>query len=285
MKKITALLTTLALLLSLAACGNKTENNTQNNTQSDTQSNAEAESQTETVTLKGIADLTPHSELIEFVRPKLEEQGIYIDLVSTAADALTNERLASGEIDFNFFQHLPYLEDYNSMNNENLVSAGAIHVEPFGAYSEKYSSLEELPDEITVAVPNDVTNEYRALRILEEQGYIRLTDGLTNAATVLDIEEYLKPVTIEEIDADQIMSMASDFDIYINNTNKVIEADIDPSTYFFRESPDSPYANIVAVRAEDKDNPAIVALVEALKSDETKQFILDNYNGAVIPVE
>ncbi len=276
MKKITVLLTALVILISLASCGNKADN---------TQSNSRIDPQTGTVTLKGIADLTPHSELIEFVKPKLEEQGIIIDLVSTSTDATTNERLASGEIDFNFFQHLPYLEDYNSINGENLVSAGAIHVEPLGAYSENYNSLEELPDEITVAVPNDVTNEYRALRILEEQGYIRLADGLTNAATVLDIEEYLKPVTIEEIDSYQIMSMASDFDIYINNTNKVIEAGIDPTTYLFRESPDSPYANIVAVRPEDQDDPAIVALVEALKSDETKQFILDNYNGAVIPVE
>lgn len=273
MKKIIGIITAVALAFSLAACGSE--------------KNVGIEAAEDgTVTLKGIVDLTPHSELIEFVRPQLEEQGIYIDLVATLADTTTNERLSVGEIDFNFFQHLPYLEEYNETNGDNLVSAGEIHVEPIAAYSDKYGSLDEVPDNASIVVPNNVTNEYRALRILEIEGFIRLRSDLTELkANVSDIEEYIKPVNIVEVEDTQVIGFAPDFDIYIINTNKAIEAGIDTTKYLFRESSDSPYANIIAVRAEDKDNPAVQALVKALKSDETKKFIEDNYNGAVIPAE
>lgn len=247
--------------------------------------NAVAET-TETVTLKGIADLVPHSELIEFVAPKLAEQGIIIDLVANYADSNTNERLNSGEIDFNFFQHEPYLLSEVEVNGFDLVSVGGIHVEPITAYSDNYASIDALPENPVVAIPNDVTNEYRALRILEQNGFIKLNEEtqFSLSATVADITEYVKPLEIIELDSAQIIPTKADYDFYIANTNKVLEAGITPNK-LFSEGADSPYANIIAVRTEDKDNPAILALVEALKSDETKEFIREKYGDAVIPVE
>lgn len=295
-----------ALILSFAlfvACGKekspqsgKEDNTKQTNSTAGSTSNsssnnsspekASSDETAVTVTIKGIADLVPHSELIEFVAPKLKEQGIIVELVATAADNTTNEKLARGEIDFNFFQHEPYLNEWNSVNGFNLKNAGDIHVEPITAYSDKYSSKEEIPDNAVVAIPNDGTNEYRALRILEENGFIRLNAETANflSASVLDIEEYLRPLEIVELDSAQIIPTKADYDFFITNTNKVLEAKI-TSVRLFSEGGDSPYANIIAVREEDLNNPAIIALVKALQSEETRQFITEKYNGAVIPAK
>ncbi len=282
MKKYLAILFTLLFVVSATACGGDTASDV---TAKFSGSSYETDKDGYVV-IKGIADLTPHSELIEFVEPTLEEQGIKIDLVMDTTDGTENDRLASGEIDFNFCQHLPYLEEYNETNGTNLVSAGDIHVEPIAAYSEKYGSVDEVPDNATIVIPNDLTNEYRALTILEEAGFIKLRSDLDGLkAEVSDIEEYVKPVTITEIASEQIINLAGDFDVYITNTNKAIEAGVDTTKYLFRESSDSPYANIITVRAGEETDPAIQALVKALKSDETKKFIEDKYNGAVIPVE
>lgn len=278
-------LITVLTLSAVTGCS-KGDTKPQADTASNSGETASTDSGSRTVTLKGIVDLVPHSELIEFVKPRLAEQGIIIDLVSTASDSTTNEKLAAGEIDFNFFQHEPYLQSENEANGFDLVSAGDIHVEPITAYSDKYGSVEELPEESVVAIPNNGTNEYRALRILEQQGFIKLNAETANSlsASLADVAEYLKPIEIVELDSDQIIPMKADFDFFITNTNKVLEAKI-TSAKLFSEGADSPYANIIAVRPEDKDNPAIVALVEALRSDETKQFIEETYNGAVIPAQ
>ncbi|WP_026668980.1 MetQ/NlpA family ABC transporter substrate-binding protein [Butyrivibrio sp. AE3006] len=243
-------------------------------------------SEGETVVLKGIVDLVPHSEIIEYVKPKLAEQGIEIDLVATAADSTTNEKLNAGEIDFNYFQHDPYLQSEIEANGYDLVDAGDIHVEPITAYSDKYTSKDEIKDGDVVAIPNDATNEYRALRILEQNGFIKLADGVEDSlsASVSDIEEYTVQLEIVELDSAQIIPTKDDYDFFITNTNKALEAGID-SARLFSEGADSPYANIIAVRTEDKDNPAIQALVAALLDEDTQKFIEDKYNGAVIPVK
>ena len=243
-------------------------------------------SEGETVVLKGIVDLVPHSEIIEYVKPKLAEQGIEIDLVATAADSTTNEKLNAGEIDFNYFQHDPYLQSEIEANGYDLVDAGDIHVEPITAYSDKYTSKDEIKDGDVVAIPNDATNEYRALRILEQNGFIKLADGVQDSlsASVSDIEEYTVQLEIVELDSAQIIPTKDDYDFFITNTNKALEAGID-SARLFSEGADSPYANIIAVRTEDKDNPAIQALVAALLDEDTQKFIEDKYNGAVIPVK
>jgi D-methionine transport system substrate-binding protein len=238
------------------------------------------------ITIKGIVDLVPHSELVELVRPKLEEKGYIIEIVGTAADETTNEKTTAGDIDFNFFQHYPYLSEYNEINGANLANAGDIHVEPISAYSDKYNSTAELPEEAAVAIPNNATNEYRALRILEIAGFIKLSENAATSlkASLADVAEYLRPIKITELDANQIIPLKDDFDFFIVNVNKAIEAKID-STVLFREGADSPYANIIAVREEDLENAAVKALVAALQSNETRRFIADKYNGAVIPAK
>ena len=234
--------------------------------------------------ITALADLTPHSELIEYVEPKLNEKGYTVEIVSTGADATWNEKTQNGEVDFNFMQHQPALDEWNEINDGKLVNIGDIHVEPIGAYSEKYTSADEVPDGATIVIPNDATNEYRALRILEQQGWIKLGETETIRASVDDIEEYIKPIEITELDSIQINSHRTEFDVYINNTNKVIEAGLDATKYLFREGEDSPYANIIVTTPEKADDPGLKALVELLQSEDTAKFILEKYNGAVIPV-
>jgi len=289
-KKIISTIALGALAFNFAACSQKPAQQTTAATDASTAqdsaqvTDAQASSDGKVV-LRGIVDLVPHSEIIEHVKPILAEQGIEIELVATAADSTTNERLDSGEIDFNYFQHLPYLESEVEANGYKLVSAGGIHIEPITAYSDKYTSVDQIPDNAVVAIPNDGTNEYRALRILEENGFIVLDPEAKDSlsASVKDITEYKKPIEIVEIDSAQIIPTKDDYDFFITNTNKALEAGI-TSTKLFSEGKDSPYANIIAVRDEDLDNPAVKALVDALLSEETQQWIADKYNGAVIPV-
>lgn len=288
-KAITAATLGAISLFNLTACNNAQQPAAASEPAADSNTLVAGESQPATeedvIVLKGIVDLVPHSEIIEYVRPQLEAQGIYIELVATAADSTTNEKLNAGEIDFNYFQHEPYLLSEVETNGYDLISAGGIHIEPITAYSDKYSSVDEIPDDAVVAIPNDGTNEYRALRILEENGFIVLDEAAKDSlsASVNDIVEYVKPIEIVEIDSAQIIPTKDDYDFFITNTNKALEAGI-TSNKLFSEGADSPYANIIAIRAEDADNPAIQALVEALLSEDTQQWIADNYGGAVIPV-
>jgi D-methionine transport system substrate-binding protein len=239
----------------------------------------------ETVTLKVLADLTPHSELLEFIAPVLAEQGITLEIVSTAADATWNEKTSNGEVDFNYFQHLPYLESYNETNGADLISVGTIHVEPIAAYSNFYTTVADVPEDAKIIIPNDPTNEYRALKILEQAGFIKLDPAVedTLQADISNITEYVKPVEIVEIDSIQIIGLAADFDIYITNTNKALEAGIDTTKYLFRENADSPYGNIIVTTSDRANDPAILAVVAALKSAETQAYIESQYNGAVVP--
>ena len=296
-KVLSVLLAAATVFATMTACGNQPSQGASSDTQApaqqqtadasqDASADAEASAADDgTIVLKGIADLVPHSEIIEYVKPKLEAQGITIELVSTAADSTTNEKLNAGEIDFNYFQHDPYLQSEIEANGYDLVNAGGIHVEPITAYSDKYESKEDIPENAVVAIPNDATNEYRALRILELNGFIVLDESVQDSlsASVADITEYLVPLEIVELDSAQIIPTKDDYDFFITNTNKALEAGI-TSNKLFSEGADSPYANIIAVRTEDKDNPAIQALVEALLDEDTQQFIEETYNGAVIPV-
>ena len=288
-KKILSTIALGAIAFNFAACAQKPAQTSASSDASTAQDSAQVTdaqaSADGKIVLKGIVDLVPHSEIIEHVRPILAEQGIEIELVATAADSTTNERLDSGEIDFNYFQHLPYLESEVEANGYKLVSAGGIHIEPITAYSDKYTSVDQVPENAVVAIPNDGTNEYRALRILEENGFIVLDPAAKDSlsASVKDITEYKKQIEIVEIDSAQIIPTKDDYDFFITNTNKALEAGI-TSAKLFSEGADSPYANIIAVREEDLDNPAVNALVDALLSEETQQWIADKYNGAVIPV-
>lgn len=270
-----------------AGCGSA-----QNSSTAETNQTAKAAEKTDAkevdkkdlIELKALADLTPHSEILEYVEPKLNEKGYTVNIVSTASDATWNEKTQNGEVDFNFNQHEPYLKEWNEINNGTLINIGGVHVEPIAAYSEKYDSADEVPDEATVVLPDDATNEYRALRILEQQGWIKLGKTENARASVDDIEEYIKPIKITELDSYQINAHINEFDVYINNTNKVIEAGLDATKYLFREGEDSPYANIIVTTPDKKDDPGLKALVEVLQDEDTARFILEKYNGAVIPV-
>ena len=287
---------TLGLMTALMGCSSGAKTNSE---QGETENKAvasvgieastgtEAKADTEKTTkLIGLADLVPHNELIELVKPILSKQGIEVEIVSTAADATWLDKLNEGEVDFAFFAHWPYVEEYNEANGVKLANAGNIHVEPISAYSNFYQNVDEVPDNAKFVIPNDATNEYRALKIIEKAGFIKLDTNLKELkASTEDIVEYVKPIEITEIDSIQIIGLAQDFDVYITNTNKALEAGVDTSKYLFREDANSPYANIVAVKEEKLDDPAIKALVEALQSDEAKKFIEEKYNGAVIPAQ
>jgi D-methionine transport system substrate-binding protein len=236
------------------------------------------------VTIKVLADVVPHAELLNFVKPKLAAIGVNLEVVVTDFSRDGNEAIDNGEYDANFFQHVPYLESVKAEKGYDLANAGNIHVEPIGFYSSKWKSLKELPKNAVFEIPNDVTNEYRALRILEIAGFIKLKSGIkVGQATLRDVEKYLKPVKLVEIDAGQLVRDLPDFDGGVINTNRVLEAGIDATKAFFREGKDSPYANIITVKSSRVKDPAIVALVKALRSEDVRKFILDKYKGAVIP--
>jgi D-methionine transport system substrate-binding protein len=238
-------------------------------------------------TLKIIASAVPHAELLEFVKPKLAEKGIDIEVsvIEEGAGArLYNEQTHNGEFDVNFAQHVPYLNSVKTEQAYDLVPAGAIHVEPIGFYSSKHKTKAAIPGNAKIAVPNNATNEYRALRILEQNGFLKLKPEIQNfSATKDDIAEYVKPVEIIELEAGIIIRNAEDLDGYITNTNRILEAGIDPSTYLFREGKDSPYANVLVTKTARVNDPAIVVLRDALRTEDVRKFIEEKYKGAVVP--
>lgn len=304
-KRIVAMLTATVLAVAmLAGCGSDNAPAAQDSETADESAEAEAPADTEetapaesddagetdapaeTVVLKTVCDLTPHSEILNSAADLLAEKGIELDIVSTTWDATWNEMLIDGEVDFAYFMHVPAMESIEEEMGVTLYSAGTVHVEPYACFSNKYASVDEIPDDAVIAVPNDASNEYRALKVLEANGFITLSADITSLnASAQEIEEYVKPIEIVELDQANIIPMGDDFDAYFVNVNRALEAGLDTTAYLMRESEDSEYANIITVTEANKDNPAIATLVEVLKSDEVKQFIESNYNGAVIPAK
>lgn len=236
--------------------------------------------------LKVAADPTPHAELLNFVKAKLLKQGVklQITVLDSNGDSLANEQTADGEFDVNFFQHKPYLDSVVKEKGYDLAPAGKIHVEPIGFYSTKYKKKAQIPKNAKVAIPNDSTNEYRALKILEDNGFIKLKKTIKNySATVNDIATYVKPIKITELDSAQIIRVRDEFDGYITNTNKILDAGINANSALFREGKNSPYANILVTKKSRVNDPAVVKLRKALQSPDVKAFILKKYKGAVIP--
>lgn len=238
------------------------------------------------VTLKGIIDLVPHQEIIDYAAPALLKEGIKVVTLQDASDNLGNEKTANGEADFNYFQHKPYLDSVNKQNGWDLVSVAAIHVEPISLYSDKYTRLSDVPEKLVIAVPDDGTNEYRGLKLLNDLGFIKLSEHSLSAldANVGDIVEYLKPIKIVEINAFQIIPTRADYDLFVNNTNKILESGI-KTNILAQEAADSPYGNIIVTKAGRANDPAIQKLVKVLLSDDVQQWIKNKYNGAVIPVK
>lgn len=226
----------------------------------------------------------PHSEILNEIKPLLAKEGIDLKIIEFTDYVKPNLALADKEVDATFHQHLPFLEKFNAEHNTNLVSAGNVHIEPMGVYSHKIKTLSDLPLKAKVAIPNDPTNGGRALLILQAAGLIKLKDGGTVSSTVQDITDNPKQLQFSELDAAQVPRAIDDVDIAVINTNFALEAGLNPlKDSLFLEAKDSPYANILAIRAGDESRPEIQKLLKALQSPEVKKFIEDKYKGAILP--
>ncbi len=234
------------------------------------------------------ASPAPHAEILEAAREVLASKGYDLEIVEYTDYVIPNNALDSGDLDANYFQHKPYLDSFNEQNGTDLVSAGAIHYEPFGIYAGKTASLDALPDGATVLVPNDITNEARALLLLEAQGLLTLKKDAGLEATPTDIVDNPKNLEFVELEAALLPRSLPDEDIAVINGNYAIEAGLKMSDALAVEDSDSlaatTYGNVVAVRAEDAESDKTKALIEALTSPEVKEFIETTYEGAVVPL-
>ncbi len=281
-KKFTAIAALLLLVLALAACGNTAADKTQAVAGDDATNAA-----TEPIVLKVGATPSPHAEILEFVKPILAAEGIDLQIEEFTDYVLPNKALDDKELDANYFQHKHYLDDFNVKNGTNLVSAAAIHFEPLGIYSGKSNDLKNISAGAEIAVPNDTTNEARALQLLETNGIIKLNPDAGLEATVTDITENPFQVKIIETEAAAIPRSLGDVDFAVINGNYALEANVTDKV-LTKEASDSEnaqeFANILAVRPGDESKPEIQALVKALTSEETRQFITEKYGVSVVPV-
>ena len=239
-------------------------------------------------TLKVGASPAPHAEILEVVKDLLAEQGITLEIVEFDDYILPNQAVEDGSLDANYFQHITYMNNYNKDNGTHLASVAEVHYEPFGLYAGKTASIADLPDGAQIAVPNDATNEARALLLLQQEGLIKLADGVGINATKLDIKENKKNLEILELEAAQIPTRLKDVDLAVINGNYAIDAGLKVADALAVESKDgdaaTAYVNVVAVKEGNEKNEAIQALVKALKSDTIRDYINNTYGGAVVPV-
>lgn len=290
MKKWTFSILTLALVLVLAACGNNGSNNTAagNNTSAgENTSTNTTEPATDTAEpVKLVVGATvPHADILKFIAPALEEEGVELEVREFSDYVQPNVQVYEGQLDANYFQHQPYLDDQNTQNSFDLVPVVGVHVEPFGAYSKTLTSIDELKDGARVAIPNDATNGGRALLLLEKQGLIKLDEAAGIAATKKDITENPKNLTFIEVEAAILPRQLEEVDLALINTNYALEAGLNPTTdALFIEDKDSPYTNLLVSRPDNKESEAIQKLAKALTSEEVRTFINDTYKGALVPV-
>lgn len=265
MKKILSTLLALALVfsaLAFASCG-----------------------KTDDKTIRVGASPSPHADILAVAKDILAEQGYTLEIVEFNDYIIPNNSVESGELDANYFQHQPYLDSFNSENGTHLVSVLDVHYEPLGIYAGKTSSLAELPDGATIAIPNDTSNEARALLLLEANGLITLKEGAGLNATVLDIESNPHGYEIKELVAEQIPVSLPDVDIAVINGNYALTNELGEAlVYESAESDAATYVNVLVVKEGNEELPKIKALVEALSSDEVRNYIVDTYGEAVVPV-
>lgn len=285
MKKILVLILALVLCLSFAACTAKepAPEESSSSTGESTPSETPAENQKLIVG----ASPSPHAEILRQVVDDLAAEGIDLEIVEFTDYILPNETLTAGEIDANYFQHQPYLDTYNTENGTDIITAAAIHYEPLGVYPGKTATLEELQDGAAIAIPNDGSNEARALYLLQDLGLITVNNENGYNITVLDITENPHGLQITEIEAAQLPQILPDLDFAIINGNYAIGAGID-GTVLTTEDKDSAaaqtYANIIAVLPGNEDDPRVVALISALQSEKIRAFINETYGISVVPM-
>jgi D-methionine transport system substrate-binding protein len=272
MKKILILVSLLAVL-ALAACGGGDESS----------------SEGEKNTIKVGASSIPHAEILEEAKPLLEEEGITMEIESYEDYVLPNDDLASGEIDANYFQHIPYLEQTIADTGYELTEIGGIHIEPIGVYSKDFASIDEIPEGTEVIMSNAVADHGRVLSLFEAKGLITLDENVEkSAATVDDIVENPKNLEFSPDSNPELLPNLYNSEenvLVVINTNFAIGAGLNPlEDALFVEGEESPYVNVVAVKEENKDNEALNKLVDVLHSEEIQNFILEEYEGAVVPV-
>ena len=295
MKKLISATLAASLALSLAACGSSASTDSvAASSESTAASSAAAESTAETselagTTLKVAASPTPHAEILNVAKEILAEQGIDLEVVEFSDYVQPNLVTENGEVDANYFQHTPYLDSFNEENGTHLVSVGAVHYEPFGIYPGKSDDLANIADGATIAVPNDTTNEARALQLLAAQGLITVRDGAGLTATVNDITENPHNLQIKEIEAAQLPRTVQDVDFAVINGNYALAAGFSVkndalATEDASSEAAQTYANILAVKEGRENDPAIQALYAALTSDKVKDYINSTYDGAVVPI-
>lgn len=242
----------------------------------------------ESVVLKVGANITPHAEILEVAKPILAEQGITLEIVRLEDSVTPNTGVIEGSLDANYFQHVPYLEQFNKENGSDLVSVGAVHYEPFGIYAGRVKDLKDLQDGAVIAVPNNVTNEARALLLLAQEGIIKLKDDAGINATVEDIVENPLNIQFKELAPEQLVAALPDVDVAVINGNYAIEGGLHVSEALAVEANDGlaaqTYGNIIATSPAKADDPAVKALVEVLQGPEVAKFIEDTYDGAVVPL-
>lgn len=271
-KSITLLLAGILAIGTLAGCGNSGDNGS------------------DAKVIKVAASATPHAEILEKASEILAKQGWTLEVTIFDDYVQPNNVVESGEFDANYFQHIPYLNQFNEEQGTHLVNAGGIHYEPFGIYAGTKSSLSDVAEGDVIAVPNDTTNEARALLLLQDNGIITLKGGAGLTATVNDIEENPYNVQIQELEAAQVPKVREEVAFVVLNGNYALEAGLsvanDAIAYELSDSEAAAtYVNVIAVKEGNEDSEKIKALVDVLKSDEIKQFIVDTYDGAVVPFE
>lgn len=280
MKKFFGILLAATLAFGAAGCGSTTTDEDTNNT--------ETTADGEGVTIKVGASPSPHAEILYAAQPLLAEQGITLEVVEFNDYVQPNLALDSGDLDANYFQHQPYLDQFNADNGTDLIALGAVHYEPMAIFAGTSSDLASLPDGAKVGVPNDGTNEARALLLLEANGLITLKEGTGVSATKLDIEENPHNLEIVEMEAAQLPLSLGSLDIAVINGNYAMSNGLSIADALAKEEADSlaaeTYENIVAVRNGDETRPELVTLMEVLNSQDIADFINNTFEGAVAPV-
>ena len=266
MKKIAAVLLALTMLLALTACGSKSDD--------------------KVVTVG--ATPAPHCEILEVAKDIMAKDGYTLEIKEFNDYVIPNNSVEEGELDANYFQHITYMNEFNAEHGTHLVSVAGIHYEPFGLYAGKTASLDQLADGAQIAVPNDGTNEARALLLLQQEGLITLKDGVGLSATKSDIAENPHNFDIVEMEAQQLPRTLEDVDMAVINGNYALDAGLKVSDAVAVEAADGAaaeaYVNVVAVKEGHENDPGIQELVKALTSDEVREYINSTYNGAVVPL-
>lgn len=289
MKKLSLGLLSLVAAVTLVGCGNDTKTETPENSTPETNESTETPQTKETTKLAVGASAVPHAEILEFAAPLLLEKGIELEVTVFQDYVLPNTTVEEGELDANYFQHIPYLDEFNVEHGTHLVNAGGIHIEPIGVYSKSYTSLNDLPEGATIIMSNSVADHGRMLGLLQAEGLIKLDDSVeVIKATLEDIVENPKNLQFQtDIDPGLLVQVynAEEGDAVLINTNYALDGGLNPmNDSIAMEGSQSPYVNIVAVKSGNENNAEIKTLVEVLRSEEVQNFILETYEGSVVPV-